>query len=248
MKSTNKTLSLEGYSVAVTGASSGLGRAIALCRAGSYLAKPILIGRREGELKALKTEIERRFGVISDVLVADQCCLAGREQIASKIEQLSAVAIFLCAGVTSVGPFCEDSDDTYARVINTNIVSFTDLLARFIRVFHKLDRDAGILAISSLAGSTSLPDQAVYGASKAYIDNLVQALDVELSYGPISIGTFRPGGIDTPMADKSDLRFGKLGLMNVDECAALAVRALVHRKRISIPGWANTLGHKLISA
>src|SRR3546814_11213717 len=83
-----------------------------------------------------------------------------------------------------------------------------------------------IIAVSSLAGETSVPFQAVYGASKAYVSTLMRALSIELAGTGVSVGSFAPGGIDTDMAALSDLKWGKLGLMNVDRCATLSCDAL----------------------
>src|SRR3546814_14754098 len=81
----------------------------------------------------------------------------------------------------------------------------------------------------------------VYGASKAYVSNLMRALSVELAGTGVSVGSFAPGGIDTDMAALSDLKWGKLGLMDVDRCAAHAIHALVHRRSFAIPGLGNRL-------
>src|SRR3546814_20233319 len=69
----------------------------------------------------------------------------------------------------------------------------------------------------------------------------MRALSIELAGTGVSVGSFAPGGIDTDMAALSDLKWGKLGLMNVDRCAPLAVDALVHRRSFAIPG----MGHRL---
>ncbi len=108
-------------------------------------------------------------------------------------------------------------------------------------VFKRRRSKTAILAISSLGAETSLPYQAVYGASKAYINTLIQALSVELRGTGVSVGTFLPGGIDTAMAAQSDLRWGRMGLMDADRCAALAVKALVRRRSMTVPGLGNRL-------
>src|SRR3546814_7819708 len=69
----------------------------------------------------------------------------------------------------------------------------------------------------------------------------MRALSIELAGTGVSVGSFAPGGIDTDMAALSDLKWGKLGLMNVDRCATLAVDALVHRRSFAIPGMGNRL-------
>src|SRR3546814_20694648 len=69
----------------------------------------------------------------------------------------------------------------------------------------------------------------------------MRALSVELAGTGVSVGSFAPGGIDTDMAALSDLKWGKLGLMDVDRCAAHAIHALVHRRSFAIPGLGNRL-------
>ncbi len=227
--------------VLVTGASTGLGRASALCLAESYQAKPLIVGRRLHKLLELQTEIGERFNVACEIIVADQREVEGREKITAKVAELDVNAALLAAGSTSVGPFDAARSTAYADVIETNVLGFTDLLARLIAILRQRSSDSSIIAVSSLAGETSVPFQAVYGASKAYVSTLVRAVFTELAGTGVSVGTFVPGGIDTGMAALSDLRWGKLGLMNVDRCAALAVRALVQQRSFAIPGLSNRI-------
>lgn len=235
------SLSIAGSWVVVTGASSGLGRAAALCLAGSYKAKPILVGRRAERLCELQAEIDARFGGDSAVVVADQRIEDGRATIAAKAEELDAVAALLGAGLTSVGAFDFARMPECRDVLETNVLGFTELLARLVHIFRRRKSPTSILAVSSLGAETSLPYQAVYGASKAYINTLTQALSVELRGTGVSVGAFLPGGIDTAMAAQSDLRWGRMGLMDVDRCAALSVEALVTQRGVSVPGLGNRL-------
>lgn len=234
-------LPIAGSWVLVTGASSGLGMAASLCLADSYKAKPILVGRRMDSLLDLQSEILARFGIASEVVAADQSTEDGRARIAAKVEELDALAALLAAGVTSVGQFDANKIADYHRLIETNVLGFTDLLVRLVSIFKRRRSRTAILAISSLGAETSLPYQAVYGASKAYTNTLIQALAVELKGTGVSVGAFLPGGIDTAMAAQSDLRWGRMGLMDADRCAALAVKALVSRRHMTVPGLGNRL-------
>lgn len=126
-------------------------------------------------------------------------------------------------------------------MIETNILGFTDLLARLVTIFRQRPSETSIVAVSSLRGETSVPFQAVYGASKAYVSTLVRGVSAELVGTGVSVGSFVPGGIDTGMAALSDLRWGKMGLMDVDRCASHAVKALVYRKSFTVPGLSNQL-------
>ncbi|GLI93342.1 SDR family NAD(P)-dependent oxidoreductase [Methylocystis echinoides] len=227
--------------VLVTGASSGLGRAAALRLAGAYRAKPILVGRRIDSLRDLQSEIATRFEIASDIIAADQSTAEGRARIVAGTEARAAIAALLAAGVTSVGRFDAEKTADYGDLIETNVAGFTDLLARLVTLFKSRGGATAVLAVSSLGAETSLPYQAVYGASKAYTNTLIQALAVELRGTGVSVGAFLPGGIDTPMAAQSDLRWGRMGLMDADRCAALAVDALVRRRRLTVPGLGNRL-------
>src|SRR6187402_3616511 len=189
-------LQIQNRWVLVTGASSGLGRAAALHLAGSYRAKPLLVARRADNLLALQEEIRRKFAVSCAIIVADQTTPEGREKIAARVKGLDVVAAFLAAGITNVGAFDQSTAETNHAVIQTNIIGFTDLLSRIIAIFKQRSAPSMILAVSSLAGETSLPFQAVYSASKAYMSTLVRALSVELSGSRVTVGVFAPGGID----------------------------------------------------
>ena len=236
-------LPIENSWVLVTGASSGLGRASALCLAGSHQAKPLIVGRRPDKLLQLQREIGERFNVACEIVVADQDTIEGRERIASKVTDLNVTAALLAAGLTSIGSFDASRIVAHQDVIGTNVAGFTDLLARLVTIFKQRSSRSSIIAVSSLAGETSVPFQAVYGASKAYVSTLIRALSVELIETNVRVGAFVPGGIDTEMAALSDLRWGKLGLMNVDRCASLAVRALVQQQSFVIPGVSNRLAY-----
>jgi short-subunit dehydrogenase len=189
-------------------------------------------------LRELQTEIDERFNVPCEIIVADQREIEGREKIAAKVAELQVTAALLVAGMTSVGSFDAGRADTYAEVIETNILGFTDLLARLIAIFREQPFESSVIAVSSLAGETSVPFQAV---TKAYVSTLMRALSVELAGTGVSVGSFAPGGIDTDMAALSDLKWGRLGLMDVDRCAAHAVHALVYRQSFAIPGMGNQL-------
>ena len=236
-----KPLPIKNSWVLVTGASAGLGRASALRLAEWYQAKPLIVGRRLDNLSELQAEIDERFHIPCEIIVTDQREIEGREKIAAKVAELKVTAALLVVGLTSFGPFDASRADAYAEVIETNILSFTDLLTGLIAIFRQQPFESSIIAVSSLAGETSVPFQAVYGASKAYVSNLMRALSVELAGTGVSVGSFAPGGIDTDMAAVSDLKWGRLGLMDVDRCAAYACHALVHRQSFAIPGIGNRL-------
>ena len=90
-----KPLAIKNSWVLVTGASTGLGRASALRLAASYQAKPLIVGRRLDNLRELQTEIDERFNVPCEIIVADQREIEGREKIAAKVAELQVTAALL---------------------------------------------------------------------------------------------------------------------------------------------------------
>src|SRR3546814_13514626 len=102
---------------------------------------------------------------------------------------------------------------SYAEVIGTNVAGFTDLLARLIAIFRQQPFESSIIAVSSLAGETSVPFNAVYGASTASVSTLMRALSIELAAPGVSVGSFAPGGIATQLAAPTALKGGRLGLL-----------------------------------
>ncbi|MDR7156839.1 short-subunit dehydrogenase [Sphingobium xenophagum] len=156
-------------------------------------------------MRELQAEIGKRFSVLCEIIVADQREIVSREKIAARDIELEVNAAFLAAGLTNVGSFDADRAYAYSEVFETNVLGFTDLLGRLVAIFRQQPFESSIIAVSSLAGETSVPFQAVYGASKAYVSTLMRALSVEFAGTGVSVGSFAPGGIDTGMAALSDL-------------------------------------------
>ena len=116
-----------------------------------------MVGRRADRLLDLQSEIEFRFEIASEVVPADQSTEEGRSRIAAKVEELDATAALLAAGLTSVGQFDANKISDYHSLIETNVLGFTDLLARIVSIFKLRRSETAILAISSLGAETSLP-------------------------------------------------------------------------------------------
>jgi hypothetical protein len=101
------------------------------------------------------------------------------------------------------------------------------------------------MIVSSVAGVTPVPFQAHYSGTKGFLNNYGMALAEELRGQNVSLTVFVPGGIATEMGEKSGtarkFKKGDTGMMDVDVCARVAVRAMVGRVRFAIPGALNQL-------
>ena len=192
-------LDFGGRWIVVTGASSGIGRAISieLARRGASL---VLIGRNETGLK----ETARLAG-------EDVCRLLTMDlaQTATIHERLQDVAgrtgrwYGLChaAGVTETRPLTAFRGETFRAMLEVNLTAGLEL-ARSVTRRDVFAEDGGaILLIASVYGSVGMPGQAGYCATKGALLAAARALAMELARRRIRVNTLSPGLVRTPMTD-----------------------------------------------
>jgi 3-oxoacyl-[acyl-carrier protein] reductase len=190
-----------GRPVLVTGASKGIGRAVAI-RLGAQ-GFPIIVhfGRDQagGEATA---EIIRQAGGTARLVsfdVADRA--ASRAAIEAIVAERACWGVCLCAGVTRDAPFPGLADDDWDDVLRTNLDGFYNVLRPLILPMVRR-RDGGrVVALSSVSGVIGNRGQVNYSASKAGIIGAVKALAVELASRRITVNAVAPGLIDTQMTD-----------------------------------------------
>jgi 3-oxoacyl-[acyl-carrier protein] reductase len=216
--------SLEGKSALVTGASRGIGRAIAaeLAHAGAA----VVIGYRSGadEAQALAEEIGAR-AVQADVSQADEA--------ARLVEEAGDIDILVNnAGLTRDGLLARMSDDDWRTVIETNLSSVFYTCRAVTRPMMK-KRRGSIVNISSIVGVHGNWGQTNYGASKAGIIGFTKSLARELGSRGIRANVVAPGYVKTQLTDvlpeeatKAMLDNTPLGRLGDPEDVAGAVRFL----------------------
>ena len=128
----------------------------------------------------------------------------------------------------------------------TNVTSVVRLATRFATYLSERDPRGGIMLISSMASFMPMPYQGTYGATKAFLTSFGRSLRLEIEDRRVSVTVFAPGGIATEMLEVSGLsrkfKAGDFGVMPADLCAGLALRALVRRRELYVPGFFNQLG------
>jgi NAD(P)-dependent dehydrogenase (short-subunit alcohol dehydrogenase family) len=182
-------ISLEGKTALVTGASRGLGRAIAaaLAEAG---ADVILMGRSKPELEQAVLEI----GARASALVCDVTDNAALETAFSNLEHLDILVNN--AGMNIPEPFLEVTTGHFDQVFDLNV------RAAFFVTQHALKRmtqGAVILNVSSQMGHVGAVNRSVYCASKHALEGLTKALGVELAPRGIRVVSIAPTFIETEM-------------------------------------------------
>jgi len=189
---------LEGKTALVTGASGGIGAAIArgLHSRGATVG---LSGTRVDPLEALAAELGGRAHVLPCNL-SDSADVAALPKAA--VEAMGSVDILVNnAGITRDNLFMRMSDEEWASVLQVNLTSAMILSKGVMRGMMKA-RWGRIVNITSVVGATGNPGQANYAASKAGLVGMSKSLAYEVASRGITVNCVAPGFITTAMTDK----------------------------------------------
>ncbi len=203
----NGMFDLTGKTALVTGASGGIGGAIAkaLYDAGATVG---LSGTRVEPLEALAAELGERAHVLP-------CNLSDAEAVEAlpkqAIEAMGGLDILVNnAGITKDQIFMRMSDEDWAKVIEVNLTSTMRLCRAVMRPMMK-SRWGRIVNISSIVGATGNPGQVNYAASKAGMVGMTKSIAYEVASRGITANCVAPGFIATAMTDKlTDEQKGKI--------------------------------------
>lgn len=189
----------ENKKVLITGASGGIGRAIALASAkdGYEVWASYNHGREKAE--NLKNEIED-FGGKCNLLQLD---ISDRKQVFESLEKWTEEngafwGVVCNAGINHDNAFPALSDDEWDSVVHTNLDGFYNVLKPLVMPMCRA-RKGRIITISSVSGVIGNRGQVNYSASKAGIIGATKALAVELASRKITVNCIAPGFIDTEM-------------------------------------------------
>mgnify|MGYP000615970292 FL=1 len=228
-----------GKRIVITGASSGLGRAMALELAARFPGcTMLLLARRADRLAELAAELPGIRAITQTVDITDHEALslhAGRFVAAHGAPDI----VIANAGI-SVGTLTEEREDrdVFARVMAVNVQGVYDSFAPFLASM-KAAGTGTLVGIASVAGVRGLPGSGAYSASKAAVAVYLESLRLEMRPHGVSVVTIAPGFIDTDMTRINPYHMPFL--MPADRFARAAVDAIVaRRRRVVIPwqmGW-----------
>ncbi len=224
----------------VTGASSGIGEAIAhnLGKAGVGM---VLVARRKERLDGLAA----RYPNV-EVLAADLTTAEGLDAVLARLGDTTLPAVELVvnnAGFGTSGSFSAADPERLSREISLNINALTRISHEAVRQMQPRGRGY-LLNVSSIASFQPGPDLAVYAATKAFVTSLTQALHEELRGSGIRVTALCPGLTHTEFQSISNTSgpessFPEFAWMSADDVARDGLRAVAAGKAICVPGLVN---------
>jgi short-subunit dehydrogenase len=229
----------------ITGASSGIGAALARCFAREG-HRPVLVARSADKLQELAHALHAEFGVSAVVLAADLARPGAATALATSLRRRRIAIDVLVnnAGILEQGQFVRIPARRHQALIDLNISALTAMLAQFLPTMIKRG-DGRILNVASIAAFEPVPTLATYAATKAYVLSLSESLSEELRGTGVTVTALCPGITATDMltaAARANARIMSLPgflISEVETVAAEGYRACMKGEVIAVPGGVN---------
>lgn len=193
--------SLQGKTVLVTGASSGIGRetAVVCSRMGAAV---VITGRNEERLQQtfdeLNPDVEGHMQLLADVTRAEDV-----ERLVAALPKLDGAV--LCAGNSTTLPLQFGTREKFDDMFNVNFFAPVELM----RLMYKkkvLQKGASVVLIASIGGTHSfMPGNGVYGASKAALNSVMKYAAREYASRRVRVNSICPGMVDTPLIHRGTI-------------------------------------------
>lgn len=233
-----------GKSVLITGASSGIGKALAelFARDGYQV---VLAARSVDKLEQLATSLRQQYRVSALVVAADLEQIDGAQKLHAALKKQGVVldALVNNAGYGVFGEFKDNQLGSELAMMQLNMNSLVTLSKLFLP--DLLARGGRIMNVASTASFQPGPYMAVYYASKAFVLSFSEAMAAELEGQGVSVTALCPGPTASGFQDKAAM--GSSALVNgkklptSEAVAAVGYAAMQGRQRVVIPGFMNWL-------
>lgn len=230
--------------VLITGASSGIGKQLALqfAKGGDDV---VLVARSEGKLNELGEQIRKNHEVVATVIRSDLATTGGVDQLCDQLRERTIHIDTLVnnAGFGALGKFAELPIDRQTDMLMVNVVALTRLTRALLPAMLQRGK-GGVLNVGSIAAYQAGPNMSVYYASKAYVLSFTEGLREELAGTGLHVTCLEPGATESNFGDDSGM--GKLGMfsssaMSSEAVAKAGYKGYCDNEDIVIPGWKNRL-------
>lgn len=222
-------------SVLVTGASTGIGAAYAerFARRGHDL---VLVARNTARMEALADRLRRDTGVTIDILSADLADAAQRVAIEARLRDDARIGILINnAGMSLAGTFVEQAVDDIDRLVTLN----TTALVRLAHAIASRLAQAGEGAIVNIGSAVGLAPEfgmPAYGATKAFVLHLSQALSLQLASQGVYVQAVLPAATRTEIWSNAGVDVDTLsGVMEVNDLVDAALVGFDRREPVTFP-------------
>jgi short-subunit dehydrogenase len=230
--------------VVVTGASSGIGKALAeeLAQRGHGV---LLVARRREALRALARGLRDRHGVLAEIRPTDLADPGDRADLVGELARREVAGLCNNAGLGSFGRYLDTDPAHLATMIELNTAAVSDLTAAVLP--GMVEHGAGaVLNVASILGHGPQPHHAAYAATKAFSIALSEAIHTELAGTGVSVTVLSPGPVRTDIyADSNAEAVRDLGpallWQEPAEVARAGVDAMERGARTDVPGLVNAL-------
>jgi hypothetical protein len=228
----------------VTGASSGIGRALTRRFAADGFDL-VLVARSTDVLAALAAELEAAHGITATPLTQDLAVDGAATSVLERLDKREIDVDLLVnnAGFQVYGPIQATDPAKQLALIHVNVIALVDLTMRLLPAM--IERGRGrILNVASTAAFGPGPLDSVYAASKAFVLSFSRAIASDLRYTGVTVTALCPGATRTRFAERSDVeetRSFKYFAMDVEPVADAGYRALMQGKTVVVPGLLNKL-------
>lgn len=233
-----------GKTALITGASSGIGYALAHCFAKNG-HNVILVARDKARLEKLAEELAREYSVAAEVIPEDLSSPSSPDDLFTKVRERRMSVDFLVnnAGFNEYGEFSEVGIDKALGMIQVNVVALTRLTKLFLpgMTSRKYGR---VLNVASTGAFVPGANNAVYCATKAYVLSFSEAIAEELKGSGVTVTALCPGATRTEFAKRADMESAlvfKFGVMSAKDVAEVGYGAMMRGKPSVIAGFFNRL-------
>ncbi|MBM3422390.1 MAG: SDR family NAD(P)-dependent oxidoreductase [Chlorobi bacterium] len=209
----------------VTGASMGIGRALAeaFARKGHHL---LLVARSGDLLEALAEELREGYGGRVFCCASDLAEHNGPERVFRFAAQhdLAVRILVNCAGISRAGVFSDLPFHDLDTIVSVNVIASAKLIRLFLPEMLA-ERKGTVINMASLGGAQGVPGLALYSATKSFMITLTEALHAELDGTGINVIAVCPGFVDTGFLEKA--QHGRHGIKLPVYAVSLVVRAVL---------------------
>jgi short-subunit dehydrogenase len=227
---------LSGLRVLVTGASQGIGKAIAF-QAAMRVMRVIAAARNVELLSQLRDEV-RANGQTVEIVQADVASPEGRDaMVQAAKEKFGGLDVLINnAGIGATGHFAESSPDVLRSIMETNFFGTVETTRAFLPLLRE-GKTPAVVNVSSILGRRAIPGRSLYSASKFAVEGWTQAIRAEFARFGIDVITVNPGLTQTNFSQNMLEKSAKQSLdhrrgMTPDQVAKATLDALAAGKRV----------------